>query len=43
MEMKGEGALLNKLSYRTLKDLDIQLAGKAETEFFSTASYTLSA
>jgi hypothetical protein len=39
--MKGEGTVLNKLSYRTPKALDIPLAGKAETEVLLTASHTI--
>jgi hypothetical protein len=39
--MKGEGTVLNKLSYRTPKALDIPLAGQAETEVLLTASHTI--
>jgi hypothetical protein len=40
-EIKGEETVLNKLSYRTPKALDIPLAGKAEIEVLSTASHTI--
>jgi hypothetical protein len=39
--MKAEGTVLNELSYRTPKALDIPLAGKAETEVLPTASHTI--
>jgi len=40
-EMKGEGSVFNKLSYRTAKAHDIPLAGRAETEVLLTASHTI--
>jgi hypothetical protein len=39
--MKSKGTVLNKLSYKTPKALDIPLAGKAETEVLSIASHTI--